>query len=82
MPVLRFVLASAALCAASSENTAKFPASYENTTAFPEAMMGVWTPKLGVTPQSILGPLSYEFLAGSAGGFQALRDPATGDVWQ
>ena len=43
--------------------------------------MGVWTPKLGVTPQSILGPLSYEFLAGSAGGFQALRDPATGDVW-
>ena len=60
--------------------TAAASGAVSNTT-FPEGMLGIWTPKLGSTPQSILGPLSYEFLAGSAGGFQALRDESTGDVW-
>ena len=32
-------------------------------------------------PQSILGPLAYEFLAAGVGAFSAQRDPATGDVW-
>lgn len=48
---------------------------------FAEKMFGVWMPKKGVTPISILGPLAYEFLGGGIGGFSALRDGSTGDVW-
>jgi len=50
-------------------------------TKFPEGMFGAWYPKEKVTPKSILGPLSFEFLAWHEGGFSALRDHETGDVW-
>ena len=48
-------------------------------TAFPEGILGKWMPS--GAPQSILGPLAYEFLAAGVGAFSAQRDPATGDVW-
>ena len=35
----------------------------------------------GTSLKSILGPLSYNFLASHAGAFPALRDKKTGDVW-
>ena len=52
-----------------------------HVTNFPEKMFGVWTPKLGVTPKAVLGPMSYAFLEMHIGGFSALRDRMTGDVW-
>ena len=48
-------------------------------TDFPEGILGKWMPS--GAPQSILGPLAYEFLAAGVGAFSAQRDPATGDVW-
>lgn len=48
-------------------------------TPFPEGMLGTWNP--AAPPQSILGPLAYEFITAGGGAFSAQRDPATGDVW-
>ncbi len=52
-----------------------------NVTKFPEGMFGVWMPKKGVTPKSTLGPLAYQLLGFHLGGFSALRDKRTGDVF-
>jgi hypothetical protein len=49
------------------------------TTEFPEPILGTWLP--AAPPQSILGPLAYEFISAGLGAFSAQRDPATGDVW-
>lgn len=48
-------------------------------TAFPEGLFGAWVPK--APPQSVLGPLAYEFITAWGGAFSAQRDPKTGDVW-
>merc|ERR1719265_1438365 len=44
-------------------------------------MFGVWMPQEGVPLKSILGPLSYNFLASHSGAFSALRDKRTNEVW-
>jgi len=57
----------------------------KNVTPFPEKLFGVYELKLGEPTQSILGPISFNFMAYGEGslnaGFSALRDPETDDVW-
>lgn len=48
-------------------------------TTFPEMLIGTWVPDS--MPQSILGPVAYNFANSSGGAFTAQRDPSTGDVW-
>jgi hypothetical protein len=55
------------------------PAYY--ATAFPEGILGKWLPSGTQAPQSVLGPLAYEFVSAGDGAFTAQRDPTTGDVW-
>jgi hypothetical protein len=51
----------------------------KSVTPFPEKILGQWTPT--ETPQSILGPLAYDFINGAHGAISAFRDDKTGDVW-
>jgi len=42
-------------------------------------VLGTWDP--AAPPQSVLGPLAYEFIMAGGGAFTAQRDTTTGDVW-
>ena len=61
------------------EVAADFPLPEHLMTNFPEGLLGTWLPS--AMPQSILGPLAYEFLSVHAGAFSAQRDERTGDIF-